>query len=93
MTTRRQDSRETWGNNSSGIRSQGNVTNRGKKTTIGNMLVSQASSNDFDRQKENFQRRKRDPNKSPGQARAEEAVRIISGSSLVPTVDDGRRMC
>lgn len=65
MTTRRQDSVETWGNDPKRRKSQGNLTQK-EKVTRGKerCLISVRHVSLVDR-KEKFQR-KRDPNKRPG---------------------------
>lgn len=54
-------------------------------------MLDLSPSCEFGRQKEKFQRKK-DPNRRPV-IHQEEAGQLISGWSLVLTLDDGRRMC
>jgi len=92
MTTRRQDSGETWGNKLKRRRSQGNLTEEEKKTTRGKMLVSRARQTTLIDRKKNPKTKKGPQQESPSGER-EEAGRIISDWSLILTLDDGRRMC
>lgn len=82
MTARRQDSGETWGNNLKRRRIQGNVTEKEKKMTIGKMLVSQARKTKLLDRKENSNDEKRDPNKSPGQAKEKRPAGLYQAAHL-----------
>jgi transposase len=98
MTTRRQDSGETWGNDPK-RRTQGNATEKEKETTRGKMLVSQARQAALtDRQKKKkkeFQRQKKGtPTRVPVRRKRRglpDYIRLVN-LSLVWTLGDGRRI-